>query len=407
MPLTGGARRAETFPVTTTPALAPTGPGLLGAAALATDYADELLLGTVRDVHRAVASRVWDLANTLTAGAGRPSRAVHDTFATGVYAGLSRGLRAGGAALRAADRQGLGPRTEATPAGRLLMSAVNGLIGDRLVEAGSDAAITNAIRVAGRDVPAEPTALAEAFPEATASVVVFVHGLMEHEHHWFRRGDELPSYGDALAASSGWTPVYLRVNTGLSLNENGVAVASLLDRMVEEWPVPVRRITLVGHSMGALILRAACAVRTEAQASWTDRVTNVVMLGAPHLGAPLERIVGLGARALGLLPESAPLGRILEYRSVGILDMRGGLAADVQNLPHARYHLVSATLGPTPYHPLSLVLGDLLVRHPSALGRGRHGEMFPGADTLHLPNADHFDLLNHPDIHRKLQEWLR
>jgi hypothetical protein len=33
-------------------------------------------------------------------------------------------------------------------------------------------------------------------------------------------------------------------------------------------------------------------------------------------------------------------------------------------------------------------------------------EMFPGAETLHVPNAHHFDLLNHPDVHSKLQEWL-
>lgn len=394
-------------PTSPVPATTPDGPGLFGAAALAADYADDLLLGTAREVHRAIAGRVFGLTSTLTGGAARPTQVVHDAISAGVYAGLSAGLRAGGKALRAADRQGLGPRTEATPAGRLLVSAVNGLIGDRLVEEGHDAAIRNAIRVDGRDVPTDADHLATAFPDATGDVVFFVHGLMEHEQHWLRRGDELPPYGVALAAHGRWTPVYLRVNTGLSLKDNGAALASLIDRAVANWPVPVRRIALVGHSMGGLILRAACAVRTDGDDQWTDRVTNVVLLGVPNLGAPLERAVALGSRALGALPESAPFGRILEYRSVGILDLRRGLAADVQNLPHARYHLVSATLGATPHHPLSLTLGDLLVRHPSALGRGRHGEMFPGADTLHLPNADHFDLLNHPDVHQKLQEWLR
>jgi pimeloyl-ACP methyl ester carboxylesterase len=175
---------------------------------------------------------------------------------------------------------------------------------------------------------------------------------------------------------------------------------------VRSWPVPVRRIALVGHSLGGLVIRAACAVSTESEEPWNRLVTNVVCLGTPHLGAPLERLVAVGSRALGVLPESAPFARILEYRSVGILDLRNGLAADVQNLPHARYHLVSATLGPTVWHPLSLGLGDLLVRHPSAMGRSRRTEMFPGADTLHLPSASHFDLLNHPDVHRKLKEWL-
>lgn len=385
---------------------APAEPGLLGTAALATEYADDLVLGTVREVHRAVAGRAWGIANPLTFGAGRSSQRVHDGIASVVYGGLGLGLKAGGRGLRAADRRGLGPRTEATPAGRLAVAVVNGLIGDRLAEQGDAAAIRMAVRVAGADVPTDRVGLAGAFPAATGDVVVFVHGLMEHEESWFRRADELPSYGEALAAD-GWSPVHIRVNTGLALAENGVALASLLDGLVAAWPVPVRRIALVGHSMGGLVVRAAGAVSTEAERPWNQLVTNVVTLGTPHLGAPLEKTVAVGSRALGLLPESAPFSRILEYRSVGILDLRRGLAADVQHLPNARYHLVSATLGPTPWHPLSLAAGDLLVRHPSALGRSRRGEMFPGADTLHVPNADHFDLLNHPAVHHELKEWLR
>lgn len=376
-----------------------------GTAALAARYADDLLVGGARDLHGALARRIWAPVNVGTMRAGRPAQLLHEGITTAVFTGISAALRGGAKACEAADRRGVGPRTEDTRAGRLVVSTVNGLIGDRLVEEAPGSAITMAVRVAGADVPPEPEALRAAFPTATDRLVVFVHGLMEHEHHWFRRSDELPSYGDQLA-TDGWTPVYLRVNTGLALAENGVALASLLDRLVAAWPVPVRRVALVGHSMGGLVLRAACAVQTEAGDPWTRLVTNVVTLGTPHLGAPLERIVNAGARALGVLPESAPFGRILEYRSVGILDLSRGLAADVQHLPHARYSLVSATLGPTVWHPLSLTLGDLLVRHPSALGRSRRGEMFPGADTLHLPRATHFDLLNHPEIHRKLKEWL-
>ena len=33
--------------------------------------------------------------------------------------------------------------------------------------------------------------------------------------------------------------------------------------------------------------------------------------------------------------------------------------------------------------------------------------MFPGAETLHVPSAHHFDLLNHDDIYAALREWLR
>ena len=185
-------------------------------------------------------------------------------------------------------------------------------------------------------------------------------------------------------------------------------MAALLERLVEAWPVDVRRIALVGHSMGGLISRAACAVATDADAPWTDRVTDVVLLGTPNLGAPLERVVNKGVAAIGRLPEAAPFGRILEYRSVGILDLRHGLARDVQNLPHARYRLVAATLTRSSRSLTSGTIGDLLVPYASALGRTRRGEeMFPGAETLHVPGADHFDLLNHDDIYAALRTWLQ
>jgi len=375
-------------------------PGVLGALALATDTADELVLGTVRDVHGAVNRRVR-VVTGLPAVEARPG-----TVARVVYAGIGAGLRAASRGLRAADVR-FGARIDATVRGRVVVSVVNGFIGDRLAEDGSDLAITMAVRKRGRDVAPEADALADAFPDATPDLVVFLHGLAEAETVWRRHaGRTGGSYGSRLAADTSWTPVYVRANTGLPIADNGLALASLLDDLVRAWPVPVRRIALVGHSMGGLVMRAACAVATDAAQPWTDLVTDVVTLGAPHLGAPLERGVALGARVLGVLPESAPLGRILEYRSVGILDLRAGLAPDVQNLPRARYHLVAATLAGSHRHPVSAALGDGLVRLPSAFGRpGRGVEMFPGADVLHVKGG-HFDLLNHPEVYDALRTWL-
>jgi hypothetical protein len=109
---------------------------------------------------------------------------------------------------------------------------------------------------------------------------------------------------------------------------------------------------------------------------------------------------------LGSVPEAAPFGRILDYRSVGILNLREGLARDVQRLPHARYHLVAATLARRG-HPVSAALGDLLVRYPSATARPRGGAaMFPDADVLHVAGAGHFALLNHPEVDAALRGWL-
>jgi pimeloyl-ACP methyl ester carboxylesterase len=388
----------------------------LDAAALAADYVEDLVVGTVREVHGAVSRRVHGINDRLNGGGPTIGHRLHDGIATAVYGGIRLGFGACSTGLRAASRAGLGADLEATSKGRFVRAAVNGLIGDRLREEGDNVAFEMGVRVDGRDVVLDRDGTAAAYPAATDRLVVFVHGLSENEAYWNRSArprtearrerPDTRSYGTRLV-DEGWTPVYLRVNTGLPIAENGVAAAALLDRLVEAWPVDVRRIALVGHSMGGLIMRAACAVTTDRDTPWTRLVTDVVCLGTPHLGAPLERVVNKGVTALGRLPESAPFGRILEYRSVGILDLRHGLASDVQNLPNARYRLVAATLTRSPYSVTAGTVGDCLVPYASALGRPRGGEeMFPGADTLHVPLADHFDLLNHDDVFAALRTWL-
>ncbi|MCW2782244.1 MAG: alpha/beta hydrolase [Marmoricola sp.] len=381
--------------------------GVFGAAAYATETAEQLVLGTVRDTHLAIAERTWRIGDLVTGGRSLPHR-VHDTLSRIVYGSIGVSLRGTSKGFRTADAHGFGGQLEATARGRFIVSAVNGLIGDRLVDESPELAIQISVRHNGHDIPLEPEQLAKAFPEAGEDLVVFVHGLSESEAFWDRRREQSGgNYGERLAYEQGWSPVFLRVNTGLPIAENGVALASLLDKLVEAWPTDVRRVALVGHSMGGLIVRAACAVSTFSERPWNELVTNVVLLGTPNLGAPLERAANFGARALGILPESAPFGRILEYRSSGILDLRNGLAHDVQNLPHARYHLVGATLTKSIRHPVAEVFGDLLVQFHSATGRPRRGrEMFPGADILHVPKADHFDLLNHPKVYNAMKGWL-
>jgi pimeloyl-ACP methyl ester carboxylesterase len=264
-----------------------------------------------------------------------------------------------------------------------------------------------AVRIDGRDVPLTPEGLAAAFPGATGRVVVLHHGLCENESYWERGRERVgTTYAETLV-DLGWTPVLLRSNTGLTVRENGAALTSLMDRLVAAWPVPVTQVALVGHSMGGLIVRAAGAVASDHPRPWTELVSDVITLGTPHLGAPIARGIGHGARGLARLPETAAFGRILDRRSVGVHDLVDGLAEDVPPLPHARYRLVAATLTERERHPVGHVVGDLLVRPPSAYGRDRRGgELFPGADVLHLGRTDHFGLLNHPDVHQALREWL-
>src|SRR4051794_11333257 len=224
-------------------------PGLVDALALAAVYADELLLGTTRDTHRAVADRMFGLATPATP-VGRVPQVVHDGIAGGIYASLSLGLRAAAKVFAKVGATGVGPRLNDSTGGRVLQSAVNGLIGDRLREEHPHLALSMTVRKDCRAVRVEPKDLAVAFPHATDRVVVFIHGLGEHEGHWnLRRYETGGTYGSRLEAAAGWTPVYLRVNTGLPVAVNGVELTSLMQQLVEVWPVEVRRIALVGHSM--------------------------------------------------------------------------------------------------------------------------------------------------------------
>jgi hypothetical protein len=387
---------------------------VLDALSLLAEVADEVVVKSVRDTHLAWAERTHGLTRRAAgaAGVGASATAVpealHRGIAAAVYEGIGLGLRAASRGLDRAAAADLGPRLEATPRGRFLSAAVNGLIGDRLLEERPQLAIPLAVRRHGRDVTPEPDDLAEAFPDATGHLVLFLHGLCENESHWDRDRDRHgTTYGESLAAD-GWTPLFLRANTGLSMRENGVALTALVQRLVESWPVPVTRIALVGHSLGGLVIRAAGAVAaTPGTPDWNALVTDVVTLGTPHLGAPVAWGIGHGSRGLQRVPETAAFGRILDWRSVGVHDLVAGLAEDVAPLPHARYHLVSATLTESERHPVGHVVGDLLVRPRSAYGRDRSGrELFPGADVLHVGRTDHFGLLNHPDVLVALRRWL-
>ncbi|TQK72393.1 alpha/beta hydrolase [Nocardioides sp. SLBN-35] len=386
-----------------------TAPTVVDALALATAVLDDLVVTTARDTHQAIARRTHGLVRRGVGPAAVPAEALHRGIAATVYGAVGLSFRGASLGLARLGAAGVGPALEDGPRGRFVNAAVNGLIGDEIRRDRPRLAIEMGVRSGGRDVPLTPADLARAFPEPTGRIVVFLHGLCENEDYWRRHRDRLGStYGESLAAR-GWTPVYLRANTGLPLRENGVVLASLMQHLVDAWPTEVTRIALVGHSLGGLILRASSAVVAEGQgpAAWTRLVSDVVTLGTPHLGSWFAVGADHASRTLARAPEVAAFGRIIDRQAPGIHDLIEGLAHDVPPLPHARYRLVSATLTRSARHPVAQAVGDLLVTPRSAVGRDRRGtELFPDAEVLHLGRTDHFGLLNHPDVHTALVRWL-
>ena len=376
----------------------------------------------IGSVHDAIARRVF---GALGPSAG-PARPAHDAIARGVYASV-RGAAAvaGQVADRALGRRdpGDGRPLSATPRGALALAVVCGLIGDVLEREGSDLHEPMALRVRGRAVAPEPEALAAAFPAATPRLVVFVHGLMETEHAW-RLGGR-PGYGARLAEDLGYSPLYVRYNSGRHISHNGRSLAGLLEQVVAAWPVEVEEIALVGHSMGGLVARSAGSQAGERGQRWVRLVRHVVSLGSPHLGAPLAQGVHYAAHALHAVPETRPFARLLRRRSAGIRDLRQGslvdrdwegcdpdalraaACAEVPLLEGATHCFVAATLTRSERHPLARLAGDALVLGPSASGRGRTRRIpFRAEHGLHVGGAHHLALLNHPAVYAKLREWL-
>ncbi len=358
----------------------------------------------VEHVHQAIAARAFK----PTAVAGAPARVTHDAIAMLVYACV-RGAGKG-AGMAAAELASLVAPGRADPSARsnLAQAILNAALGDKLAARHDPLAIRMAVRVQRRDV----NALAEAFPDATSAVAVFVHGLGENEDSWGGR------FGAELRADLGFTPVYVRYNTGRHISESGRDLARLLTELVDQWPTPVDQIVLVGHSMGGLVARSACHYGVAVDAPWTRVVTDVFYLGSPHTGAALERLASKLGWALGHLAETRPYADLLNIRSAGIKDLRYGYVIDedwagcdadscladhrheVELLETANHYAISAALPRNERSPVADVIGDLLVQPASATGG------LAVHDSRHFPGLHHFDLLNHPRVYEAIRSWL-
>jgi pimeloyl-ACP methyl ester carboxylesterase len=314
---------------------------------------------------------------------------------------------------------------ESQPAIAAAIAAINGLYGDQLTAHRNGFALSMQIRHHGTAVPLTADGVAAAFPTATGRLAVFVHGLFLTERSWWRTprtGEDLRSYGQRLHHEHGFTPVYLRYNTGLHISHNGQTLADMLHRLEALWPVPIHEIVLVGHSMGGLVTRSACYYGEQQQHRWTEAVRHVVCLGSPHLGTHLEKGVHIASWALARLPETRAVAGFLNARSAGIKDLRFGACIEddwrdcdpdeflqdrcqeVPFLPWAGYHFVATTAAPP---AVGRLVGDHLVRSHSACGRGNTRRIpFQPEHGLTLTGLHHFDLLNHPTIYTKLREWV-
>ncbi|MBQ0958201.1 alpha/beta hydrolase [Ideonella sp. 4Y11] len=312
----------------------------------------------------------------------------------------------------------LAPRAER----KAVLAALNGVLGDHLAATDNPLALSMAFRQAGRALPLDRPALRARLPQATPRLLVLLHGLCMNDLQWQRDGHD---HGEALARAAGYTPVYLHYNSGLSISTNGRILAALLEQLFDAWPVPIERLALLGHSMGGLVARSAIFHSAQLRRGglrWPARLDDLVCLGSPHLGAPLEQ-AGQGVDLLlGAAPYAGPLARIGRLRSAGIQDLRRGSivgsaaedgdgprAAAVALPPGVRCCAVAARLGAAGRGLAGRLLGDGLVPVASALGQDpdpAHRLDFPPERQMIADDTGHLELLSSPAVSERLAAWL-
>jgi len=297
------------------------------------------------------------------------------------------------------------PTPAPTPKGQAVLAALNGVFGDYLADTDNPLAIAMQLRDAdGVPLQAAPAG-------AGPRPLLLIHGLCMNDLQWQAGG-----FAPALAAL-GYTPLYLHYNSGRHISDNGRELAELLEQLVKVWPTELQDITLLGHSMGGLLARSAIHHATLAKLRWPKKLKQLVTLGTPHFGAPLERGGQQLQNLLGWSSYSRPIVALTQRRSAGIQDLRHaslteadwGRASTLALPVRVACYAVAAITAKDGESLSANTLGDGLVPLNSALGRhreaGRSLAFAPERQWM-IPGTGHLALLTDPAVLAKLKEWL-
>jgi len=316
--------------------------------------------------------------------------------------------------------------TPGTPRRDAYLAVLNGVMGDRLVEDSSPFAIPMSLRYRGETLDWQsPPPLAD----TSNKVLLLIHGLcMDDLQQHGRRKNFAAEHGEALTLALGYSPVYMRYNSGLHVSQNGHELSSRLERLLKLWPRPIEDLAVITHSMGGLVMRSALHYAQQEGLHWPDRIGNIVFLGTPHHGAPLERAGNWLNVILGATPYTKPFTALGRLRSAGITDLRYGNVLHEDWHGHDRFHLKPDTRRFTPLpetvgcHTVAATLaekrgtladhlvGDGVVPLHSAFGQHKEAQRslaFDESSQMIAYKTNHMDLLNNPEVLDQIVQWLK
>ena len=311
---------------------------------------------------------------------------------------------------------------DGTPARQAALAVINGVLGDRLVDHNNPLAIPMNFYHRDRvlDWQAMPPGSA-----VSGRVLLLIHGLCMSDLG--QRQHQGSSHGETLASTLGYSPVSLRYNSGLHISSNGRELATRLENLLEHWPRPVEELSIVAHSMGGLVARSAIHYARQQGLRWPDRLKNIMFLGTPHHGAPLEKGGNWMDVLLNSTPYTRPFSALGRVRSAGITDLRYGHLLDedwrgrdrFKRHPDARQpvplpegvacYTVAGAFSASNSRLVNRLAGDGLVPLNSALGLHKDPQKnlsFPESSQWVAYEVSHFGLLGSPKVTRQLLDWL-
>lgn len=315
------------------------------------------------------------------------------------------------------------------------ISALNGVLGESFHRGNSPLAIQMGFYHQNRRLELCDNHLENLFPAPSSKIAIFVHGLSSHEQLWaYPRDIETPttrlSYGSLLLRDFDYTPLYLRFNSGLRISKNGRALSSLMDELLNAYPVEVEQIVLIGHSLGGLLTRSACHYGADSASDWVSKVAKIFYLGSPHLGTPWEDWAQdiFHNMSESEHPVSRKVGQIYEslYESRGaaIKDLRlphlidedwqGDQTAAATSIPwleSAGHHFIGGTITKDVTHPIGRVVGDGLVHLSSAHGHPDFDRDKPEPGNIEKYSAaisgiNHLRLAHAPRVYNHIKRWM-
>ena len=285
---------------------------------------------------------------------------------------------------------------------RRMQAAMNGVMGDKLQAWG------NPLRLHMELVDHEGSEVDPDTMQQGKGLVLFVHGLCLSEWDWQGRQHH---YFVEEMKQQGFGVAWLRYNTGLPIWENGAALAQLLESV---WQGDnERKLVLVGHSMGGLVIRSALHYGSDSDLRWLGDVSHMACLASPHAGAPLEKLGNFANSLLGVSPYSKPLMALGNIRSLGIRSLRHGAIhpsmaeggeAPASALPESlSVLLLAARIGTDPARHW---IGDGLVPVASALSEDHFPPQHAAVKRVLLDDVGHLRLLQDSRTYQSLRDWL-